>query len=80
MNSNYLKKDPKLKSSPHGTLGQKLYANAQRNLTSEGGLDYLIELASQQRPEILEHWQYDLKKVRRKNNSLKSRISIKRSF
>ncbi len=42
-------------------LGKSIVDRAQRNLCNEGGLSYLVQLAAQQRPEILHYWKYSLR-------------------
>lgn len=51
-NLSYLQRDKKLKER-FGNLGRNLYKNAKDNLKDEGGINHLIQLVSQQRPEIL---------------------------
>ena len=41
-----------------GPLGGTLYDKSRRLLRDEGGINAIVQLAAQQRPEILQHWRY----------------------
>ena len=56
-NSAYLEKNQQLRKK-FRRRGKKLCQDARRNLGGEGGIKKIVELAAQQRPEILEHWEY----------------------
>ena len=61
-NINYIQHNGKLKSA-YGKIGKKLYINSLNNLRDQGGINKVVELASLQRPEILEYWTYQHKKA-----------------
>jgi hypothetical protein len=55
--STYYLKSPKMKKR-FGLKGNNLYMNCRNHLREEGGIQYMVKLAAEQRPEILDHWKY----------------------
>jgi len=56
-NANYIRKNKTLRQE-FGTLGWNLYKNIGRNLSKGGGMNLIVQLAAQQRPEILGYWSF----------------------
>ncbi len=57
-NPTYLRSNKKFEEK-FGKDGEKLYRITQRNFREEGGINYIVQLAAEERPEILEHWKYN---------------------
>lgn len=55
--SSYLRTNKRLREE-FSTAGAKLYENALHHFKEQGGIQFIIELAGRDNPELLQHWKY----------------------
>ncbi len=63
-NSVYLMRDPTLNKG-FGGLGWRITNKSYAHLSEEGGINYLVQLASRERPKILQYWKYDERRAKK---------------